>query len=147
MNVRMCMYVMTDSYLSFFQGQKGWRVLQTGQGESFLQCETQTCSWNRTYTSCRPLFTATVWSQLWFSLKILFLTNTFQGVEETTLAPPVTCLDDCQTVLPAVNNSDPFVSFHRKRSWAKRFEAENGKWSSPTLLHKHCLNNLTMTRQ
>ena len=34
--------------LMFFQGQNGWRGLQTGQGEGFLQCETQTCNWNST---------------------------------------------------------------------------------------------------
>lgn len=47
----------------------------------------------------------TVWSQ------ILFLTNTFHSVEETTLAPAVTYRDDCQTVLPVVNNSDPLFFF------------------------------------
>ena len=107
-----------------FQGQNGWRVLQTGrQGEGVLQCETQTCDWNSTSSHLSVL------SVLFLCVLALFLTNTLQGVEATTLLAPAVTYPRRMPVQPAVNNSDPFFLslFHRKQSWVRRSEAENGK--------------------
>ena len=60
----------------------------------------------------------------------LFLTNTLQGVEATTLLAPAVTYPRWMPVLPAVNNSDPFFFLslsHRKQSLVRRSEAENGK--------------------
>lgn len=87
--------------LVLFQGQNGWRVFQTGQGEGFLQRETQTCNWNSEsvhFLSQLLLYCLICAFICWLSSSradpLLFSSpgancllppNTCQGVEETTL--------------------------------------------------------------
>lgn len=75
------------------------------------------------HTSCRSYRMASAV----ILFKILFLTNTFHGVEETTLAPAVTYRDECQTVLPALNNSDPFFFVPQKAKLGQKIWSREWK--------------------
>lgn len=109
--------------LVFFQGQNGWRVLQTGQGEGFLQCETQTCNWNSTSLHFLSqlldgLICAFIGSflfqQYWPSSSLsLHLTDSvlykhLSGCWRNNTPGSYSNISRWVPVLPAVNNSDPF---------------------------------------
>lgn len=91
-------------------------MLQTSPRESILQRETQTCDWNCTF------------NLHWH----VCCSHTLPDVKEIT--PALAVFAEYQTVLPPAVN-DFFSFLCRKPSWARRSEADSGKWSSPSPLH------------